>query len=104
MKIPKDFQRVSTSVQASFHLDRGSSLVMFGDDSSNVIITKNQETEDSYDLFLVPPVGKSKIFEGNLDAVYAMVEEYPFYATEQSILVEKKPSLLDKVVDWVSRR
>lgn len=104
MRIPRDSQVVKTPIQASFHLDRGASLVMFLDNKDSIIITKDQDKEDHYDLALIPALGRSKLFDGNFDAVSKMLEEYEFYATDKAELVEKKPSFLDKVVDWLQRR
>lgn len=104
MKIPKDSQVVKTPVQASFHLDRGSSLIMFLDDKGSIMITKDQDKEDHYDLALIPALGRSKLYEGNFQAVTEMLKDYEFYATDKAELVEKKPSFLDKVADWLQRR
>ncbi len=103
VKIPDSFHIVKTYLQAKFYLDKGEVLSMPLSLSKSIHMKKAPDTEDLYQLAIVPLVGKSSCYEGDSGAIKNILADYDFYIFKGATLTEKAPTLWDKAYDSFTR-
>lgn len=99
IEISKNAIRIKTPIQASFHLNQGEFLALPISRSECIYISKDHESDDNYNLVIVPKFGLAINYEGDFNAVSEMVKEYDFYVVKGAQLKERRIGALDKVVN-----
>ncbi len=103
LRIPSGYTKVTTRVQAKFHLDNNEILALPINVLKSMYIKKNLDVEGTFELAMIPLVGKAVIYVGELKDVYELIDRYEFYLIRGASLRPKDPHVLDRVVDWFSR-
>ncbi len=89
--------KVTSYVQAKFHLDRNEILVYPVNWFKTIYVRKDDV--DSIELAIVPKFGSASMFEGDFKALENMMKEYAFYVVPGGKLIEKqKHTLVDKAI------
>ena len=95
--MPFKIKRITTPVQANFHLEKGDLLVFHLSKYKCIYVIKDFIKEDNYEVALVPAFGETEIYEGTYDSVIKMTEEYSFIAIDRASIENRKPGLIDKL-------
>ena len=97
IKASKNAIKIKTPTQASFHLSQGEVLALPISQSECIYVFKDDKREGIYKVAVVPKIGLTKHYEGDIEAVLEMVNNYDFYVVKGGYLEERKITVLDKV-------
>ncbi len=107
IQLPSNYSKVAMPLQAEFHLNNGEVLVhpisiwksMFirKKDPDDVEKSSEKEAQDYYEFVIIPLLGKSSVYVGNLKAVLIMVEEFEFFVLKGSYLKHREPRIIDRI-------
>jgi hypothetical protein len=100
--MPFMIKRITTPVQANFHLEKGDLLVFHLSKYNCIYVVKDFIKKDNYEIALVPVFGETKIYEGPYGFVKKMIEEYDFIAIDRASIDARRPGYFDKFYHFIN--
>lgn len=94
--------KVVTFVQATFHFEKGEIISTVLSDKLGAHI--NKVDQDTYEVIVVPHIGRSSVYVGNAQATKDLVEDEAFdwYVVKGASLEETESlDVANKLVGWV---
>ncbi len=97
-RLPKNYSKVTSFVQAEFHLNNGEVLVSPVSIFKSLFIRKHFEEDDLYEVVLIPMIGKSTAWGCKREAVRIITEEFSFFVLKGSVLKVMEQGSMSKAV------
>lgn len=104
LDLPKNCHKVTNSMQAKFHLDRGDALAIPITWNRTLFIMqgKSSDVETKYDLTVIPVFGKALCYEGTFNSIHKLMEVYDAMVLKGAFLEEREPTWFEKGLGFIN--